>query len=45
MVFGYLADVVDGSDNNLGVYQHAESLLLHLKNLRPQIEVCDVASL
>jgi hypothetical protein len=38
MVFGYLADVVDGSDNNLGVYQHAESLLLHLKNLRPQIE-------
>lgn len=39
MVFGYLADVAAGSSNPLGVYQHAESLLLHLKNSRVGPEV------
>ncbi|KAK4451554.1 hypothetical protein QBC34DRAFT_401310 [Podospora aff. communis PSN243] len=34
MVFGYVADIFNGSTNTLGVYQHAESLLLHLKNNR-----------
>jgi hypothetical protein len=43
MVFGYLADIVDGSNNSLGVYQHAESLLLHLKNLRLGSEVSSLA--
>ncbi|KAK3322970.1 hypothetical protein B0H66DRAFT_217876 [Apodospora peruviana] len=34
MVFGYMADISSGSSNSLGVYQHAESLLLHLRNNR-----------
>ncbi|KAK5657168.1 hypothetical protein OQA88_3225 [Cercophora sp. LCS_1] len=34
MVFGYVADISSGSSNSLGVYQHAESLLLHLRNNR-----------
>ncbi|KAK1757002.1 ankyrin repeat-containing domain protein [Echria macrotheca] len=34
MVFGYIADISTGSSNSLGVYQHAESLLLHLRNNR-----------
>ncbi|KAK0641740.1 hypothetical protein B0T16DRAFT_420451 [Cercophora newfieldiana] len=34
MVFGYVADISGGSTNVAGVYQHAESLLLHLKNNR-----------
>ncbi|PKS12546.1 hypothetical protein jhhlp_000754 [Lomentospora prolificans] len=34
MLFGYIADVTAGSANPLGVYQHAESLLLHLRNNR-----------
>ena len=34
MVFGYVADISSGATNALGVYQHAESLLLHLKNNR-----------
>ncbi|KAK0725864.1 ankyrin repeat-containing domain protein [Lasiosphaeris hirsuta] len=40
MVFGYVADISAGSTNSLGVYQHAEGLLLHLKNNRigPQQE-------
>jgi hypothetical protein len=39
MVFGYVADISAGASNKLGVYQHAESLLLHLKNNRLKSEV------
>ncbi|KAK3381213.1 hypothetical protein B0H63DRAFT_370908, partial [Podospora didyma] len=38
MVFGYLADTNSGSTNCLGVYQHGESLLAHLKNFRRRSE-------
>ncbi|KAK3989083.1 ankyrin repeat-containing domain protein [Cladorrhinum sp. PSN332] len=34
MVFGYMAGITSSTSNNLGVYQHAESLLVHLKNDR-----------
>ncbi|KAI3322074.1 ankyrin repeat-containing domain protein [Xylariaceae sp. AK1471] len=34
MVFGYLVDTHSGSSNALGIYQHADSLLLHLRNNR-----------
>jgi len=45
MVFGYVADISAGSSNTLGVYQHAEGLLLHLKNNRigPQVGHSSVA--
>jgi len=36
MVFGYVADISAGATNTLGVYQHAEGLLLHLKNNRTE---------
>jgi hypothetical protein len=39
MVFGYLADVAAGSSNSLGVYQHAQSLVLQLKNNRTGVKV------
>lgn len=39
MVFGYLADIDNGSTNMLGVHQHAESLLMHLKNNRMDTQV------
>jgi hypothetical protein len=39
MVFGYIADLSTGSSNVLGVSQHGESLLLHLKNNRVTTEV------
>lgn len=39
MVFGYVADISAGATNTLGVYQHAEGLLLHLKNNRDEPEV------
>ena len=42
MVFGYIADFSSGSSNILGVYEHGESLLLHLKNNRidPLVGFC-----
>ncbi|KAI0882898.1 uncharacterized protein GGS22DRAFT_169040 [Annulohypoxylon maeteangense] len=33
-LFGYIADVQNGSGNSMGAQQHAESLLLHLRNNR-----------
>ncbi len=39
-LFGYVADVADGSSNVQGAYQHAEVLLLHLKNNRIGSDVC-----
>ncbi|KAI1415548.1 ankyrin repeat-containing domain protein [Hypoxylon sp. FL1857] len=33
-LFGYIADVANGSENMMGVQQHAESLLFHLRNNR-----------
>ncbi|KAI0179372.1 ankyrin repeat-containing domain protein [Hypoxylon sp. FL1284] len=35
-LFGYIADVASGSDNSMGLQQHAESLLFHLKNNRAE---------
>ncbi|KAI1778047.1 ankyrin repeat-containing domain protein [Hypoxylon cercidicola] len=35
-LFGYIADVANGSDNSMGVQQHAESLLFHLRNNRAE---------
>ncbi len=42
MTFGYLADFDGGSTNRLGVHQHAESLLMHLKNHRLGTQVSEL---
>jgi hypothetical protein len=34
MAFGYISDLATGSHNRMGIRQHAESLLLHLRNNR-----------
>ena len=39
MTFGYDASFADGGDNLMGVRQHAEALLLALKNKRAGLQV------
>ncbi|CZR69786.1 uncharacterized protein PAC_19686 [Phialocephala subalpina] len=36
MAFGYIADFSSGSHNSMGITQHAEALLVNLRNNRPK---------
>jgi hypothetical protein len=36
MAFGYVADFSTGSQNSMGIRQHAEALLVNLRNNRPK---------